>query len=55
MTIEILLARKQELQNQLSQLIANSNAINGAIQNCDWAIEQLKAPAAPATTEPAAS
>ena len=46
MTIEALEKRKQELQAQQTQFVANANALTGAIQNCDWMIEQLKAEAA---------
>jgi sugar-specific transcriptional regulator TrmB len=42
MTIELLEARKRELQAQQAQFVANANAINGAIQNCDWMIAELK-------------
>lgn len=42
MTIELLEARKIELQKQKAQLVANANAISGAIQDCDFWIEQLK-------------
>ena len=41
MTIEQLQARKKDLQTQQQQYIANSNAASGAIQDCDYWIQQL--------------
>lgn len=48
MNIELLEERKQQLNNQLGQqqniidqAIANMNAINGALQECDHWIEKL--------------
>jgi hypothetical protein len=43
MTIELLEKRKEELQAQQQQFIANANAINGAVQDCDYWIGILKA------------
>jgi len=62
MTIAALEKRKAELQAQQNQFIANTNAINGAIQDCDYWIAQIKQAEAAAlaqlaqaqTTEPAA-
>lgn len=42
MTIEKLEARKIELQKQQAQLVANANAISGAIQDVDFWISELK-------------
>lgn len=42
MTIELLEARKIELQKQHAQLVANANAVSGAMQDCDFWIQQLK-------------
>ena len=49
MNIELLEERKQQLNNQLEQqqniidqAIANINAINGALQECDHWIEQIE-------------
>jgi hypothetical protein len=47
MTIEALEKRKQELTAQQQQFVANANAISGALQDCDYWIEQLKAAAVP--------
>ena len=52
MTIELLEKRKQELQAQQQQFVANANAINGAVQDCDYWIGQLKAAAAAVVPEP---
>ena len=46
MTIEALEKRKNELKAQQSQLVANANALSGAIQQIDWTIEELKKEAA---------
>ena len=53
MTIELLEKRKQELLSQQQQFVtqyqqaqANANAVNGAIQDCDFWIGVLKAQAA---------
>lgn len=46
MNIEALEKRKQELQAQQAQFIANTNAVSGAIQDCDFWIAELKAEAA---------
>lgn len=43
MTIEALQKRKAELQTQQAQLIANANAIGGAIQDIDYWIVALNA------------
>jgi hypothetical protein len=47
--IKLLTERKQQLNNQLeqqqniiNQAIANVNAINGAIQECDYWVEQIE-------------
>ena len=55
MTIELLEKRKQELLATQQQFVAqyqqaqaNANAINGAIQDCDYWLGVLKAPAVPA-------
>jgi hypothetical protein len=50
MTIELLEQRKKDLQAQQQQFVANANAINGAIQDCDYWIGQLKAAATAAAT-----
>lgn len=50
MTIEKLEARRAELQKQQAQLVANANALSGAIQDCDFWIEQLKQTSSPATS-----
>lgn len=42
MTIEALEARKNELLAQQNQFVANTHAISGAIQDCDYWISQLK-------------
>lgn len=49
MDIDLLEERKQQLniqleqqQNIIDQAIANINAINGALQECDHWIEQIK-------------
>jgi len=49
LNIELLEERKQQLNNQLEQqqniidqAIANINAINGALQECDHWIEQIE-------------
>lgn len=52
MTIELLQKRKQELIAQQQQLVANANALNGALQDCDYWIGVLQAQAAPATPAP---
>lgn len=51
MNIELLEERKQQLNNQLEQqqniidqAIANINAINGALQECDYWIEKIEKP-----------
>lgn len=43
MTLEKLQKRRAELVNQQSQLVANSNAIAGAVQDIDYWIAALKA------------
>lgn len=49
MNIELLEDRKQQLNNQLEQqqniidqALANINAIHGAIQECDYWLEQIE-------------
>jgi len=34
--------RKVELKQQLDQALANANALHGAIQECDFWLEQLE-------------
>ena len=41
MTITDLQARKEQLTRDLTQTIANVNALQGAIQNVDWMIAEL--------------
>jgi len=42
MNIEQIEKRKIELQAQQAQFIANTHAVAGAIQQCDWLIEEIK-------------
>jgi len=58
-TREALEARKQDLLNggqmiaqRIEQLKADLQATTGAIQDCDYWLEQLDAPAPPAAGEP---
>ena len=55
MTIELLLARKIELQKQQAQLVANANAISGAIQDIDYWLSELQKQSAPAAPSSSAS
>ena len=45
--------RKADLQAQLTQLQANSNAISGAIQDCDYWLSTLSTPEPMADSVPA--
>jgi hypothetical protein len=55
MTLEALKKRKKELQDQQQQAIATTNAIAGAIQDCDFWIAQLELAAVPPAVDPALS
>ncbi|MFZ2992519.1 MAG: hypothetical protein WA061_02275 [Microgenomates group bacterium] len=41
-TIEDLENRKKTLQEELDGLLSKANAISGAIQDCDYWLEQIK-------------
>lgn len=41
-TKEALLKRKQELETQQEKLISSLNVVNGAIQDCEYWLEELK-------------
>ncbi len=41
LTRELLTERRTELEEQRLQTIANLNAVDGAIQQVDWSLEQL--------------
>lgn len=53
MTIESLEKRKLELQTQQAQLVANVNAIGGALQDCEYWINVLKNPVLEVPPSPA--
>lgn len=53
MNEEKILARIEELKTQADQLRANLNAVGGAIQDCEFWLEQLKA--AQRSVEPVAT
>ena len=44
MTEEAIAKRKADLAAQAEQLRANLNAIDGALQDCDYWLEQLRVP-----------
>ena len=44
MTKEQILARIEELKAQAEQLKANLNAVGGAIQDCEYWLEQINEP-----------
>jgi hypothetical protein len=52
MTIELLEKRKLELKAQQEQFVASANAVNGALQDCDYWIGVLKAAAAKTPADP---
>ena len=44
MTKDLVQKRKQELEQQRVQTIATLNAIEGAVQDCDYWLKQLEPP-----------
>ena len=46
-TKESLTQRKAALEEEYRQVIANANALQGAIQDCEYWLEQLARPPAP--------
>jgi hypothetical protein len=44
MNKEIIEQRKDELKKQLDQVLANANALHGAIQECEYWLSVLNAP-----------